>query len=291
MLLSVSVAFLCRKSLQPLLRSPVRSYHSSGCKMASPAPNTGEGWNPNLYVQHASFVPKLGEVLLDLLNPQSGERILDLGCGDGALTVKLVEAGCQVKAVDSSPEQVEYARQRGLDAEVMCAQNLTATEPYDAVFTNAVLHWVPDHDAVARGVWSVLRPGGRFVGEFGANGNIASIRTAIHRALKKRGVDPVPRDPWLFPTEEEFRGRLEKQGFRVAYIQTIPRPTPLCTNVEGWLQTFAMSFTKDMTAEEKAAVLREVQEEVRGQLYDDVTGAWTADYVRLRFAAVKPMDK
>jgi trans-aconitate methyltransferase len=244
-------------------------------------------WNAEGYQANAGFVPVLGRPVLDLLAPRSGERILDLGCGDGVLTVELAAAGATVVGVDSSPEMIASAREKGLDAHVGDAARLDFEGGFDAVFTNAVLHWISDADGVIAGVWRALKPGGRFVGEFGGHGNVAAIVTALFAVLARRGVDAAPWHPWFYPTPESYGRRLEAVGFRVESIALVPRPTPLPTGMAGWLATFANPFMAALPEAERAAALAETVALLRPALCDD-EGRWTADYVRLRFAAVRP---
>src|SRR5579859_7306931 len=165
-------------------------------------------WDPGRYRENAGFVAVLGEPLLDLLAPKPGERILDLGCGDGALTRKIA-AVARVVAVDASADQVQAARARGLDAHVMDGTRLGFEREFDAVFSNAALHWMRDPDAVIDGVWRALKPGGRFVAECGGAGNVAAVREALCRAVARRGVDGHAVSPWYFPSVDEYQGRLE----------------------------------------------------------------------------------
>jgi len=244
-------------------------------------------WNADGYQTNAGFVPKLGRPVLELLAPRAGERILDLGCGDGALTEELVAAGAVVTGVDASPEMIAAARARGLDAHVVDATALGFEAAFDAVFSNAVLHWVKDADAAIAGVRRALKPGGRFVGEFGGHGNVAAIVTALVAVLERRGVDPMAVFPWFYPTPEAYGRRLEAAGFRVGTIMLVPRPTPLPTGMAGWLATFANPFYGALPAAERAAALEETVALLRPALCDD-EGRWTADYVRLRFAATLP---
>jgi trans-aconitate methyltransferase len=255
---------------------------------AQQSSSPGQTWDPELYARNARFVAELGMPVVELLAPRPGERILDLGCGDGALTEKLARLGCRVVGVDSSPEQVGAAQARGVTALVMDARRLTFDGQFDAVFSNAVLHWIPDASAAIAGVWQALVLGGRFVGELGGEGNIGQIHRALYAALKRRGVDPAPLDPWYYPSVDEYRARLERQGFRVVSIALFPRPTPLPGDITDWLQTFAGSFLGALPAAERAAFLSEVREALLPALCDASSGRWTADYVRLRFAAVKP---
>jgi trans-aconitate methyltransferase len=241
-------------------------------------------WNADTYATHARFVSELGGPVLDLLAPVPGERILDLGCGDGALTQKIAHAGAAVVGVDASDDMVSAARARGIDAQVLDATRLSFRQEFDAVFSNAAMHWMKDQAAVLRGVHRALRPGGRFAGEFGGFGNVAAICTAIRAVLDRRAIDPAPLMPWTFPSAEEFAQLLEESGFSVRVASLIPRPTPLPTDMSGWLRTFAGPFFRDLPDEQEA--LSETVELLRPSLCDR-SGQWTADYVRLRFLAFR----
>lgn len=249
-------------------------------------PAAGQQWDPRAYARNGRFVAEMGAPVLDWLVPRAGERVLDLGCGDGVLTEQIVAAGCEAVGADASAEFVAAARERGIDARLADGHELPFREEFDAVFSNAALHWMKrDPDAVLAGVARALRPGGRFVAEMGGAGNVAAIRGAVYDALTRRGVDAVGADPWYFPTADDYRARLEAAGFSVARIEKFPRPTPLPGDVEGWLRTFAQAFLEAVPRDERDAVLAEVQESLRPQL--GVAGVWTADYVRLRFIAIK----
>ena len=243
-------------------------------------------WKPEQYAQNARFVSDLGAPVVDLLSPRPRERVLDLGCGDGALTEKLVESGCRVVAVDGSAEQVAAARARGLDARVEQAERLSFFSEFDAVFSNAVLHWVKDQQSVLRGVWQALKPGGRFVAEMGGVGCVQSIRFALYEALTLRGIDPSDRDPWFFPDRDEYQALLSAAGFVTESIDIFPRPTPLPGDLKSWLETFAQPFLSGLNDSESDSLLTEVEANLRPQLLDEDQG-WVADYVRLRFAARK----
>jgi len=244
-------------------------------------------WDPERYERHARFVTDLGAPVVELLAPKAGERILDLGCGDGVLTEKLVGMGCQVVGVDGSAAQIEAACGRGLEARVMDGQHLTFDNEFDAVFSNAALHWMKGADDVISGVWRALKPGGRFVAECGGHGCVARIEAALVTALRRRGFDGARFNPWYFPTIADYQQRLEARGFAVEFIALIPRPTPLPGDISGWLETFAECFTAALPAAERSGFIEEVVAALRPALCDAASN-WTADYVRLRFAARKP---
>ncbi len=241
-------------------------------------------WKVDHYQQHTGFVPILGAPVLELLAPKPGEHILDLGCGDGALTEKLVAAGAEVIGVDASEAMIAGARARGIDARLMKGEALDFDPSFDAVFSNAALHWMVDPDAVIRGVHRALKPGGRFVGEFGGHGNVAAITVAILAVLERRGTDGAAISPWYFPTARAYQARLEAHGFEVSSAELIPRPTPLPTDMEGWLDTMAGPFFAALDADDRSAAVSETVRLLKPCLWDNQEG-WTADYVRLRFEA------
>ncbi|HXY33445.1 MAG TPA: class I SAM-dependent methyltransferase [Planctomycetaceae bacterium] len=244
----------------------------------------GQSWDPNRYAKNARFVADLGAPLIDLLAPKAGERILDLGCGDGALTEKLAACGCTVVGVDGSAEQIVAAMQRGLDARVMNGESLEFEDEFDAVFSNAALHWMKRADAVIEGVRRALKPGGRFVAEMGGSGCVAKVRAALTAALARRGIDAGPLDPWYFPTAEDYGGRLRAHGFTIDSILLFDRPTELPGALTAWLETFGEPFTSALPENERDALRREVEGALRPTLCG-ADGVWRADYVRLRFAA------
>ncbi len=248
--------------------------------------NLTQTWDPERYARNARFVSDLAGPVVELLDPRPGERILDLGCGDGVLTAKLATMGCEMVGVDGSAPQIEAARRLGLDARVMDGEKLSFDEEFEAVFSNAALHWMRNPEAVIGGVQRALRRNGRFVAELGGHGCVAKIKKALVEALNRRGLDGEGAVPWYFPTVEEYSGLLKKAGFSVRYIALIPRPTPLPGDVTGWLETFAESFLTRLPAAERPVYVAEVREALR-PLLADAEGKWTADYVRLRFVAIK----
>lgn len=246
---------------------------------------SGQEWKAENYARHAHFVPALGQPVLDLLKPAPGERILDLGCGDGILTEKIAATGASVVGVDGAADMVAAARERGLDARVMDGMRLEFHQEFDAVFSNAALHWMKrDPDAVIAGVARALKPGGRFAAEMGGHGCVAGIMVALIAVMERRGVNAKAIIPWYFPTVDDYKGRLERGGFTVEYIELIPRPTPLPTNMAGWLDVFGQIFFNQLPADQREAARDEVVEMLRPVLCDE-RGRWTGDYIRLRFLA------
>jgi trans-aconitate methyltransferase len=246
-------------------------------------------WNSETYAQNARFVSDLGMPVVEWLNPKAGERILDLGCGDGALTIRLQELGSEVVGVDSSPDLIQSAQLLGLDARLIDGHHLPFQNEFDAVFSNAALHWMTQPDLAIDGVWQSLKSGGRFVGEFGGYGNVSMIKAALDTVLRRRGIDPDPINPWYFPTVEDYQSRLEARGFKVDEIMLIPRSTPLPTEIGGWLTTFANPFMAAIASSERDVFLAEAIDLMKPNLCD-ASGQWFADYVRLRFSATKPLD-
>lgn len=241
-------------------------------------------WTSDTYRENAAYVPALGAAVFELLNPQPGERILDLGCGEGSLTEKIAAAGAEVVGVDASPDMIAAAAARGLDARLLDAEQLEFDREFDAVFSNAVLHWVRDHDAMLAGVHRALKPGGRFVAEFGGHGNIAAIQTAIRAVLSTRGWDTNIRR--YYATDAEYSARLLKHGFVVTQIALIPRPTPLPTGIRGWLETFERATIDRIPEAGRESFLQDVEDLLRPEICDR-EGRWTAHYVRLRYSARK----
>jgi SAM-dependent methyltransferase len=244
-------------------------------------------WDPERYQRNASFVPEYGREVLEWLAPRRGERVLDLGCGDGALTAILATT-CDTIGVDQSNEQVAAARRRGLDARVADGARLPFDAEFDAVFSNAALHWMSDPEAVIDGVWRALKPGGRFVAEMGGVGNVAAVIDALESVLAARGIDGRGAMPWYFPTPAEYAAKLERRGFTVERLALLPRPTPLPGPLADWLDTFAECYLAPVPVADRKGAKGEVEDRLRERLFDAQRG-WVVDYIRLRFAARRPM--
>ena len=238
-------------------------------------------WNAADYASVGGFVAKLGTAALELLDPQPGERILDVGCGDGALSLKIIDRGAEVIGVDNSPELVDAARTVGVYAELMDAADMTYEAAFDAAFSNAALHWMLDKERVAGSIHAALRVGGRFAGEMGGDGNLNSLREALDAELIIRGyVPPIESSNW-YPSVEEFTAVYETVGFTQIDARLIERPTELDHGIAAWVTTFRKGWL------DRAGV----PEAERAEIGDAVAATFDsniADYVRLRFIMRKP---
>ena len=248
--------------------------------MSEVAVSTSE-WNAADYVRVGGFVAELGEAALDLLDPQPGEHILDVGCGDGTLTQKIIERGATVVGIDNSLSMVAAAKARRLDARLMDAADLRFSEAFDAAFSNATLHWVLDKERAARAIWFALKPGGRFAGEMGGDGNLATLREALDDVLVARGYGPPTYAANWYPGVEDFVAVYEQAGFKEIDARLIERPTPLEHGVAAWVTTFRRGWL------DRAGAPEEERPEIGAAVADRV-GSNIADYVRLRFIMRKP---
>jgi ubiquinone/menaquinone biosynthesis C-methylase UbiE len=243
-------------------------------------------WDPLAYERSGAFVHSLARGVLEWLNAKPGEYVLDLGCGDGHLTRRIAESGAHVLGVDASPQMVAAARQRGIEAENAKAEELPFRDAtFDAVFSNAALHWVRGQNEMLAQVHRVLKPGGRFVAEMGGHGNIAAIRVALNAVLNRHKLSDRENAENYFPTPESYASRLVKHGFEVEQITLIPRPTKLPeSGMDGWLRTFRRGVLESLPSDVREDVVRDSVALLAPALRDE-TGNWIADYVRLRFVA------
>ena len=244
-------------------------------------PASTSDWDAADYARVGGFVAALGQAALDLLDPRPGEHILDVGCGDGTLTLKIREAGASVVGIDNSESMIAAARAKGLDARLMDAAELKFTEAFDAVFSNATLHWILAKNRAARAIWFALKPGGRFAGEMGGEGNLALLREALDDVLVLRGFGPPTFASNWYPSVEDFVAVYEQAGFKDVDARLIERPTALDHGVAAWVTTFRAGWL------DRAGVPLDQRQSIADQVADRV-GTTTLDYVRLRFWMRKP---
>lgn len=247
-------------------------------------------WDAELYDHKHEFVSQLATDLIELLSPQPGERILDLGCGTGHLTDKIATI-TEVLGIDSAVTMIEKAcaNYPDLRFELANAAELTFIEQFDGVFSNAVLHWVKPPEKVITGVWNALKPGGRFVAEFGGKGNIDLILAALHNAIKANSLSVDEKLNYnYFPSIAEYGTLLENQGFKFTFANLFARLTPLADGEHGmanWLKMFRSNLLALYPEEVQTKIIAGVEEELRPTLYKN--GQWFADYRRIRIVAVK----
>jgi trans-aconitate methyltransferase len=245
------------------------------------APVSTSKWDAADYASVGGFVAELGEAALDLLDPQPGETILDIGCGEGALTERIAARGATVIGIDHSPEMIAAAQARGLDARLMDVAHMGFAGEFDAAFSNATLHWVLDKDEAARSIWFALKTGGRFAGEMGGEGNLARLRSALDEELIIRGYSPPSAAGNWYPSPENFAAVYERAGFTSIDARLIERPTMIDHGIAAWVTTFRKGWL------DRAGV----PEAERGEIADAVGARFPdnlADYVRLRFIMRKP---
>jgi len=243
-------------------------------------------WDATRYQDRHSFVWRYGASLLELLNPQPGERILDVGCGTGQLTHEIAQTGARVVGLDGSSEMLANARKNFPDLEFVLADasNFNFPEPFDAVFSNAVLHWVKNAEAAVSCIARALRPGGRFVAEFGGKGNIRTVMDALRAVL---GPAADEQSPWYYPSIGEYAPILERHGLEVRNASLFDRPTPLQgeDGLEDWLRMFGQSYLLQLPPDRADEVIRELVNRLRPVFYRD--GIWTVDYRRIRIVGVR----
>lgn len=248
-------------------------------------------WDASLYDARHAFVHEHGADLLDLRKPQRGEHVLDLGCGTGHLTAKIAEAGADVLGIDASPEMIEQARRNfpEISFQVADARDFRSPHRFDAVFSNAALHWVKPPEAAVQTIAAALKPGGRFVAELGGHGNVRQIVDAARAAVTaSMDRDPGDVNPWYFPSIAEYAGLLERERLEVRYALLFDRPTTLDEGESGmsnWLAMFGQPCFSLVPDPQRPAVIADTIEGLRSSLWHD--GNWVADYRRLRLVAVK----
>jgi trans-aconitate methyltransferase len=257
---------------------------------------TGQRWNAEAYATSGRFVANLASDVVAMLAPRPGERILDVGCGDGALTERIGASGASVVGIDNSPSMLDAARKRCLttanpfEVALHSADVLPYEDEFEAVFSNAALHWLPEskHPAMLAGIHRALKPGGRFIAEMGGQGNIAAIRTALQAELARYGIDAESDAASFYPAPAIYRRMLETAGFAVQSIELIPRPTPLPASPDGtnpmatWLNTFRNGVLDRLTPTDRAEAIARTVALLKPVLCDGDSN-WVADYVRLRF--------
>ncbi len=250
---------------------------------------TPKKWDAELYEARHGFVWRLGEGVVDFLNPQPGERILDLGCGTGQLTQKIADSGANVLGLDASPDMIGQARQNypNLQFVLANAAALKFENEFDAVFSNAALHWMLDRAGVVAGAARALKKGGRFVAELGGNGNVRELERAIETVAAKYHTGPIPERRTYYPALGEYAALLEANGLEVTFAQLFDRPTPLEgeDGIANWVRQFKWYYFEGLRPGQQDDALRDIVEQLRPVLRN-IEG-WYADYRRLRVSALK----
>ncbi|MBG9455701.1 methyltransferase type 11 [Lysinibacillus sphaericus] len=247
-------------------------------------------WNAHLYDQKHDFVSKFGGSLVDLLAPQINERVLDVGCGTGDLAHEIATHGAHVQGIDASHDMIIAAQQKYPDItfHTLDATALHLTNQFEAVFSNAALHWMKHPDAIIKNIYSALKQGGRFIAEMGGHGNIASIVWALQKSMEEYKLPYIEEYfPWYFPTLEEYQSKLEGAGFTVDMISLYERPTPLQgeDGLRNWLVMFSTNMLQHLSETEKEQIYAKCEQLLKPMLYQN--HQWVADYRRLRFVAIK----
>lgn len=248
-------------------------------------------WNPGTYDTQLGFVSRLGKGILEWLEPQPGEHILDLGCGTGDLAAEIAASGANVTGMDQSEAMIVTARSKYADIPFLVGdgEHFKVDAPFDAIFSNAALHWMKDAAGVIKSVRKALKDGGRFVAEFGGKGNVDAFVHAFYDVMPRYGINPAERNPWFFPSIGEYSALLEQQGFEVRMAEHFDRPTPLPEGDKGvmhWLEGFGDAFFKGLDEAARQAAKQEVYETAKHKL-QIIDGVYQADYRRIRVAAVK----
>ncbi len=266
--------------------SPRHDQPGDGGGAAAPPANR---WDPALYDSRAAFVSRAAGGLIDWLEPRSGESILDLGCGTGELAMAIATSGARVVGLDASAEMIAAARERApaLEWIVGDGEALAFDDAFDAVFSNAALHWMTRAEAAARGIARALKPGGRLVAELGGAGCVATVCAAVAGELEARGEDPARWLRWYFPTIAQYATVLASAGLEPRAMSLFERPTrlPGSDGLRAWLQIFLSPLIQHLGGQAPAFVAA-VEARCRPRLFDGAD--WILDYVRLRLRAVNP---
>jgi len=249
-----------------------------------------DSWNANLYDSKHSFVSMYGESLIELLAPQKGEKILDLGCGTGDLARKLSAFGAELIGVDNSAKMIEQARSKYPTIEflVQDATELAFQHEFDAVFSNAALHWIKKPKPALTSIYNSLKKGGRFVAEFGGKGNVHAISDELIHQIETEGFTfDIEKFPWFFPSIAEYSSLMEQAGFRVTFAQHFDRPTPLegKSAIKNWIDMFCSGMLAGVPESKKAGIIAKVEDNLKEVLYRD--GSWIGDYKRIRVIGYK----
>lgn len=250
---------------------------------------TKDNWNADLYDQNHSLVSSYGNNLIELLAPKQGEKILDLGCGTGDLANKLYEIGVNIVGVDNSKNMITAARSKYPDIKfiVQDAINLSFNAEFDAVFSNATLHWIKQPEQALKCIFQSLKPGARFIAEFGGKGNVQLITAEIIHQFSEAGIEyKLGQFPWYFPSIGEYTPLMEKVGFKVILAQHFDRPTPLVgeNGLKNWIEMFGDQIFGNMDVDKKDYVITRVEDNLKGILYKE--GNWIADYKRIRVIGI-----
>jgi len=247
--------------------------------------NETNQWNPNTYNKHTAFVSQLALPVVDLLDPKKGEKILDVGCGEGTLAVEIERRGAKVIGVDMSSEMIEQCQAKGIEAYVGSVTDLPYDEEFDAIFSNATLHWIKNSKSAVQNIAKSLKSSGHFVCEFGGEGNAYALVSAMQEVFEKHPEFGEFENPWYFPSVEEYTTLLESEGFKVEYMDIIPRPTPM-DDIGNWLDIFANGVTKHLSKEQFEVFKKACRAILKERIYSEDEG-WMLDYKRLRVRAVK----
>ncbi|MBM7650234.1 trans-aconitate methyltransferase [Bacillus ectoiniformans] len=253
---------------------------------------TKDNWNANLYDGKHSFVSMFGSDLIDILAPQKGEKIIDLGCGTGDLAKKLFDLGVNVIGVDKSENMISSAKSKypSIYFEAKDAIKLEYNCEFDAVFSNATLHWIKPPNLALQNIYNGLKHGGRFVAEFGGKGNVQKITSEILNQRKEAGYEfDIENFPWYYPSIGEYTSLMEEAGFRVTFAQHFDRPTPLTgyNGLRNWIEMFGSSLLDDLSEITKNHIIANAELNLKGTSFNQQNNSWTADYKRIRVIGIK----